>query len=90
MDVTTEPIPTKDTRPNLHTVTAFRLPVNLLLMVDLYCVRNDVNRSQFFRIALRERLKSLGFNPEEPFVEERNVIMVSDELDLNSFDWQPS
>jgi hypothetical protein len=42
------------------TSTAFRLPTALLQVIDRWCDENDVTRSQFFRLSITDRVKSLG------------------------------
>jgi hypothetical protein len=42
------------------TSTAFRLPTELLRIIDRWCDANDVTRSQFFRRSIMDRVNSLG------------------------------
>jgi len=46
-------------RPEI-TSTAFRLPTQLLQVIDRWCAKNDVTRSQFFRRSIMDRVNSLG------------------------------
>jgi hypothetical protein len=39
--------------------TAFRLPNNLLQIIDRWCFENDFTRSQFFRHAITDKVKNL-------------------------------
>jgi hypothetical protein len=45
---------------NTQASTAFRLPTSLLQVIDTYCGRNDLTRSQFIRHCIADRIKSLG------------------------------
>jgi hypothetical protein len=42
------------------TSTAFRLPTELLRIIDRWCDANDVTRSQFFRRSIIDRVNLLG------------------------------
>ena len=57
----------------IATSTAFRLPISLLQMVDRWCAKNDITRSQFVRHSITERVKTLGIEcvEQKPEEEER-------------------
>jgi hypothetical protein len=42
------------------TSTAFRLPTELLRIIDRWCDANDITRSQFFKRSIVDRVNSLG------------------------------
>ena len=46
-------------RPEI-TSTAFRLPTQLLQVIDRWCAKNDVTRQQFFRRSIMDRVNSFG------------------------------
>jgi hypothetical protein len=47
----------------VHTITAFRIPTRLLWAMEGWCLQHDVNRSQFIRSCIRERLRALRAEP---------------------------
>jgi hypothetical protein len=65
------------------TSTAFRLPTELLRVIDRWCDENDLTRSQFIRRCITDRIDSLGIaNPAKLNADQLQPSGVNSESEL--------